>query len=125
MPETIPVIEEAHARDTAEQRGYNKFADMDAEIADDADPTMITDSAWWANHELPRLRAMAGADDHKGCTYTDHRDIALIPGGCGDDRPAEVKVVHSRWFFGELVDNWFEGAYRAIEEAKEDQEGSA
>jgi len=125
MSDTIPVVRESYARDTAEQRGYNKFADMDETQVVNADPTMITDSAWWANHELPRLRAMAGADDHGHGTYTDHQDIALIPVGDEDDRPAEAKLTHSKWLFSELVDDWFEGAYRAIEEAQETQEGQA
>jgi len=125
MSDTIPVVRESHARDTAEQRGYNKFQGMEAEIAEDADPHRITDSAWWANHALPRLRAMAGAKDDYGGTYTHHREIALIPVGCEDDRPAVADVINSHRLFQELVDDWFSGAYRAIEQAQENQEGQA
>lgn len=122
MTDTIPVVREADARDEAEQRGYDKFEGMEAEIAEDADPHRITDSAWWANHALPRLRAMAGAKDDYGGTYTDHRDVAMIPVGCEDDRPAEAEVVNSQQLFRTLVDDWFEGAYRAIEEARQEDQ---
>jgi len=125
MSDTIPVVREAKARDTAEQGGYETFADMPGEVAEDTDPQMITDSARWANHELPRLRALAGAGDRHGGTYTDHRDVALIPSGCEDDRPAVADVINSYQFSRTLVDDWFSGAHRAIEEAQETQEGQA
>jgi hypothetical protein len=112
MSDTIPVVRESYARDTAEQRGYNKFADMDETQVVNADPTMITDSAWWANHELPRLRAMAGADDHGHGTYTDHQDIALIPVGDEDDRPAEAELLRAQQFSRHVFQAYRDQAYQ-------------
>jgi len=119
MSDTIPVVRESHARDTAEQWGYEHFESTPGEVAEIAEPHQVTDSAWWSNNELPRLRALAGAADHYGGTYQDHRDIALIPVGCEDDRPALADRVNSQQFHRTLVDDWFSGAHRAIEEAQE------
>jgi len=125
MTETIPVIREAEALDEAEAMGRAHFADLPGDVADVADPAHVTDSAWWANHELPRLRAMSGYADRHGGTFTEVREVAVIPDGCEDDRPAEADVTTSDRLHEELVSAWFEGAYQAIDAVAETQEETA
>jgi len=119
MSETIPVIREAEAKDEAEAMGYRKFEDVEPELAEDVDPAGISDSAWFANHLLPRLRCMAGFEDNVGGTYNVSREVALIPTGCEDDRPSEAERLDSDDVYRELVDCWYEGAYRALDDARE------
>lgn len=122
MSETITVVEEARALDDAYTRGYERFSGMDSEIAADADPSRITDSAAWANHIAPTLRCLAGYSDGGYGTWQIDGDIALIVDGDEGDHPAEAEVMEASTFHREVVDAWYDGAYAAIDDALDGRE---
>jgi len=118
MPETIAVVKPDYQIEEAYQMGHDEFGDMDI----DGDPDEefefghFTDSARWANHILPSLRAMAGYADSAGGTYTVERQIAAIKPGCEEDEPADAELMEGRHLFDRLVDAYRTGAYDAVED---------
>ncbi len=122
MTETITVVEEVEALDHAYSRGYDRFAGLDPEIAADADPSRITDSASWANHIAPMLRATAGFRDGGMGTWQIDGRIALIEDGDEADHPADARLMPASTFHREVVDAWYEGAYAALDAAVRDTE---
>jgi len=122
MSETIVVVEEAAALDDARARGRSRFAGLDPEIAADTDPSRITDSAAWANHIAPTLRCLAGFRDDGYGTWQVDGEIALIADGDESDNPADAELMPASAFHRHVVDEWYEGAYAAIDAAVRDTE---
>jgi len=122
MSETIVVVEEAAALDDARARGRSRFAGLDPDVAADADPSRITDSAAWANHIAPTLRCLAGFRDAGYGTWQVDGPIALVADGDEGDEPADAEIVQAGDFHGEVVDAWYQGAYAAIDDAIDGRE---
>jgi hypothetical protein len=111
--ETIPVVVEPEAKEEAYRMGYERFTYEPNEPTDEHWFGHYTESAEWANSKLPQLRAMAGAKDHGYGTYAEHRDIVVVE--YPDDRPMAGTQTNSKYVFGELVDQFRNGAYDKIE----------
>jgi hypothetical protein len=125
MTDTIPVIREADAYDQAWEMGYNRFEGIDVDSVEDFDVGYFRDSAAYANHTLPSLRALSGFADGGHGTFTIARDVVIIPMGCEDDSPAEGERTTSEAVFEGLVEEWHNGVYSAVENAAEDGSDSA
>lgn len=115
--DTIPVIDEYSAREDAYEMGQERFGGSSP--PEDIHPLEVvdhfTETATWANHVHPKLRAMAGFKDRGMGTYTVARQVALIPPENADDEPAEAELVDSTWLVNELVDEFREGAFEGLD----------
>ena len=116
MSETISVVRPAYALEEAYRMGHDEFSDLRGEETENFEFRYFTDTARWANHILPKLRAMAGYADTAGGTYTDERRIAAIHPGCEEDTPAEARLIDGHHLFRSLVDAYRTGAYDAVED---------
>lgn len=114
---TVKVIDEWAAKEDAYSEGYERFSRFDGEETEDFDFAPFTDSAEWANHILPRLRATAGYDDVENDeqtrtgTYQIENQIVLVEEP--DDEPAVGELTDGHFFFEDLVDCYRSGAYDA------------
>jgi len=115
--DTTVVVEEVEALDSAYDAGYSEFDEVPAAESDEpADLSFFTGSARYANIVAPRLRATAGLADRGHGTYQEDREIALVPVGNEDDKPAECRLMSARDFFQHAVHpEWRRGAYDALE----------
>lgn len=116
MTDNIAVVKPYYLKEEAYRMGHSEFEDTD--LGPDADPDLsgFTDSARYANHVLPDLRAMSGFEDNKGGTYTVNRRVAAIKPGCEEDEPAEAELTEAQYVFEELVSAWRMGAYDGMED---------
>lgn len=115
MTEDIAVVKPHYLKEEAYNMGFERFEGMELEDDEEFDLAPFRDSATYANHVLPSLRAMAGfADGGKG-THTIHRQVAAVKPGCEEDEPAEAQLTDARFIFEELVEAWDCGAYDAVE----------
>jgi hypothetical protein len=117
MADTIPVVEEATALDEAYAMGRRRFEGIELDDPEDFDLGPFYDSASYCNHVLPSLRCLAGYDDRGHGTWTERREIALIPDGNEMDHPADAERMDSSYMLDRLVDEWTRGAYAAVEKA--------
>jgi hypothetical protein len=113
MPEQIAVVKPHYAKEEAYNDGYERFEAMDIEESEDFDLAPFQDSATYANHVLPNLRAMAGFGDSGHGTHTENRKVAAIKPGCEEDEPAEAELLASRHLIDELTNAWTAGAHDA------------
>ena len=111
MSETIAVVKPYYLLEEAYQMGHDEFQPMDPpEDEDDLNLAPFHDSARYANHILPDLRAMAGFDDSGHGTYQTNRRVAAIKPGCEEDEPAEADLLDASDVFDRLVSAWNTGA---------------
>lgn len=111
---TIPVVVKPEVKEKAYRMGYERFEERPKD--EDKDEYWFdhyTESAEWANNKDPKLRAMAGANDHGHGTYTEHRDIVVVQDA--DDRPMEGTEYDSQFLHGELVKHYKNGAHDKVE----------
>jgi len=120
MTDTIPVIYESAALDDAESLARSEYSDIPLEALQADHFQVRTDSAHWANGIAPELRALSGFDDSGFGTYQQDREIALVPGGCGDDRPAEAELLRAKQFSREVFETYREEAYRCYERQRKE-----
>lgn len=111
--DTIQVVKIAYMQEKAYNMGYSRFSGMDA--VENPDLEGFQCSATYANHVLPKLRAMSGFSDNKRGTFTLENKVAAIEPGCEEDSPAEASVTNSHYVFSELMEYWEKGAYDAME----------
>lgn len=113
----IPVIEEAEVLSDAYHSGYKMHEDSDDPAAGEVHEVVeaVKGTALWANTIAPQLRAMAGYHDTGYGTFTTEREVALIPEGDGDDRPAEAVEMGGVHVYEALVDAFDVGALDALE----------
>lgn len=110
MTENIAVVKPHYTLEEAYQMGHDEFSELD--LGPDAEPDLagFQDSARYANHILPKLRAMAGFEDSGHGTFQKDRKVAAIEPGNEEDRPAEAELVDASTVFHALVDAWSTGA---------------
>jgi len=112
--DSIPVVVEPEAKESAYQMGYARFSHEPDVPTDEHWFGHYTESAEWANSKLPRLRAMSGAKDSMGVgTHTNHGEIIVVE--YPEDRPMEGRKAHSAELTDELVDMFRYGAQDKIE----------
>lgn len=123
MSETITVVTEADALDTAYQMGYSRYESMTAADIAAAGPIHPTEHGAWDTHILSSLRAVAGFDDMGVGTYNSSQEIAVIENGDESDSPATAEKMESQMFLDTVIDNWRAGAFDAMRETMEEAEG--
>jgi len=112
MSDTIPVVYESTALDDAEDLARQEYHDIPL-VALEADEFRVrTDSAHWANGIAPELRALSGFEDSGYGCYQQDREIALVPTGCGDDRPAEAELLRAQQFSRDVFQAYRDQAYQ-------------
>lgn len=115
MTDDIVVVTEAVALDEAYDMGYREFDPVpEAESDEPVDLSAFTETARYANHVAPRLRAIAGHADSGAGTYTVDRAVALVPVGNEDDEPADAVLLDASQFYGEVHDEWRRGSHDAL-----------
>jgi hypothetical protein len=114
MTDEIAVVKPYYRREEAYRKGYEAFSDTD--LPDEAEPDIdgLRESARYANHVLPDLRAMAGHADRGHGTYNENRQVAAIKPGCEEDEPAAARLTEATRVFGSLLRAWERGAYDAL-----------
>lgn len=120
MTDTIPVVYEAEALHEAEELARKEYQDIPL-VALEADQFRVrTDSAHWANGIAPTLRCLSGfGDSGYGC-YQQDREIALVPTGCGDDRPAEAELLRAQQFSRDVFQAYRDQAYRCYQRQRKE-----
>ena len=88
---------------------------MSGEKTDGFDLAPFRESAAYANHVLPTLRAAAGFSDAGQGTYQETRQVAAVTPGCEGDRPADARLTTSDRLLDVLVDAWDRGAHDAVD----------
>lgn len=106
------VVHESTVLDEAYALGYDEFSGVEAE---EFDFDGFTGTARWDSHLLPRLRALCGYGDRGHGTYTEDREVALIPTGNEDDHPAEAVTVDTNTILDAAVEQFTHGAHDAAE----------
>lgn len=120
MTNTIPVVYEAEALHEAEKLARKEYQDIPL-VALEADQFRVrTDSAHWANGIAPELRALSGFEDSGYGCYQQDREIALIPTGCGDDRPAEAELLRAQQFSRDVFQAYRDQAYRCYQRQRKE-----
>lgn len=107
MTDEYPLINREKVIEDAYHAGYNRFHDSDT--VEEPDMSFFHDSATYANHVLPDLRAKAGYADSAGGTYTVEREIAMT-----DYMAETVEIIDSYHLFDTLVSAWNRGAEDAL-----------
>jgi len=120
MSDTIPVIYEGQALDSAEDLARKEYRDIPLEALQADHFQVRTDSAHWANGIAPELRAFSGFGDSGYGTYQQDREIALVPVGCGDDRPAEAELLRAKEFSMYIFETYRQEAYRCYERQRKE-----
>lgn len=120
----VAVVKPYYLKEEAYTMGYDEFDDLTLAPDEEADLDGFTDTARYANHILPDLRAMAGFADGGHGTYQQGRQVAAIEPGCEEDEPAEADLTTAQEIFNELVDAWRQGAYDAIEGRERDPDNA-
>ena len=123
MSETITVVTEADALDTAYQMGYSRYESMAAADIAAAGSIHPTEHGAWDRHILPSLRAVAGFDDMGVGTYNSSQEIALIENGDESDSPATAVKMRSEAFLDHVIRSWRKGAFDAMKETMEEADG--
>jgi len=120
MTDRIPVVYEAEALHEAEKLARKEYQDIPL-VALEADQFRVrTDSAHWANGIAPELRRISGfGDSGYGC-YQQDREIALVPTGCGDDRPAEAELLRAQQFSRDVFQAYRDQAYRCYQRQRKE-----
>jgi len=120
MTDTIPVIYESEALDSAEALARSEYADIPLEALQADHFQVRTDSAHWANGIAPELRAFSGFGDSGYGTYQQDREIALVLVGCGDDRPAEAELLRAKQFSREVFEAYRDQAYQCYRQQRKE-----
>lgn len=116
--DTMPVVRDPTAVKAAYKDGFNRF---DRAVVEEADDPMTAvahfkETARWANHVAPQLRAAAGFDDAGGMgTYTAGRVVAVLDVALEDDGPAAADVMRAGDVYTALVEAFDLGAYAALD----------
>jgi hypothetical protein len=113
--DTIPVVREAWVLDEAYCAGYERFDGGPTDAEPHEALSHYRETATWANIVAPFLRALSGYGETAGGTYTDNREVAVIPEGDGDDHPAEATVVDGKHVYDAVQTAWDRGAADAME----------
>jgi hypothetical protein len=111
------VVKLYYAEEEARELGYAEFESVPTDTsADDVDPTIITDSARWANILAPKMRCMAGYGDTGRGTYTVDRKVAAVLYGSEEDEPAAADLIDASAIYEVLVEKFYHGAHMALSE---------
>lgn len=121
MSNTIPVIYESEVFDDAEKLARDEYGDIPLEALEADRFEVRTDSAHWANHIAPTLRSLSGFGDSGYGTYQEDRQVAVIPVGCGDDRPAQAELVSAKTFSQDVFCVFREEAYDCYERQRQER----
>lgn len=118
MTQETPVVVEEKAFREAYAMGYERFDGIQLYEGEEFDLAPFTDSAEYANHILPRLRALAGFEDSGYGTYTGNRDIVIVSESDLEDMPISGDLTESHYLYNELVDEFRNGAYKAVDNSR-------
>lgn len=116
MTETVTIVDATRAKVEAYQMGHGRFSDLSGEEAEGFDLAPFKDSATWANHVAPQLRAMAGFADGGHGTYQQDRQVVAVTPQTEGDQPRDGELMESaRYIHDELVQAFDMGAYDGVE----------
>lgn len=110
MTEKVNVVVIPEAKEDAYNMGYERFKGSDD--AENPDLSYFKDSAAFANHTLPNLRAMSGYNDRGIGTFTENVKVVTVENP--EDRPMQGQLTESHYVFEELTEMWDNGAYDAL-----------
>lgn len=110
-PDTA-VVHESTVLDEAYAMGYDEFSGVEVE---QFDLEGFHGTARWDSHLLPRLRALSGYGDRGHGTYTEDREVVVIPVGNEDDHPAEAHSMNATHVLNAAVEQFTHGAHDAAE----------
>jgi len=116
MDTDIAVIEEAWAFEEAYTMGFEEFDPIpSAESDEPVDLSHFTDTARYCSGIAPTLRCIAGYADRGHGTFTEDRQVAVIPPGFEGDMPTAAATVEASRVFGPVYEQWRVGAYDALD----------
>jgi len=120
MNKDTKVVVLPEAIESAYSDGYSRFEDSPEEM-DPRDIEAFHDSATYANHVLPDLRAAAGYRDSGHGTYQKNGKVVIVE--YPEDRPMNGELTEAKYVFEQLSEAWHNGAYAAIDGRDKDVKG--